>query len=217
VSVFHKPGASATDRERLTVETSGHVDQHRVAQGHRPRYRIDRVRLTTSLPDHGIAGGCGSCYAILTAQLETTTTTRPHPTAAWTHAAATGTHAATSGRWFGGQCHTTRLGALLHLLMMFLAELLSFLRSLRGPHFGAICHLLLLRHELAAIDLLLLLNLSLFLGRLRIGCQCVPGRRVDRCQWPEESERLLSVRSGLWRSASAVTGLAGRLWFGSGH
>ena len=40
---------------------------------------------------------------------------------------------------------------------------------------------------------------------------------VDHCQWPEESERLLSVRSGLWRSASAVTGLAGRLWFGSGH
>jgi len=38
-----------------------------------------------------------------------------------------------------------------------------------------------------------------------------------RCQWPEESERLLSVRSGLWRSASAVTGLADRLWFGSGH
>ncbi len=40
---------------------------------------------------------------------------------------------------------------------------------------------------------------------------------VDCCQWPEESERLLSVRSDLWRSASAVTGLAGRLWFGSGH
>jgi hypothetical protein len=69
------------------------------------------------------------------------------------------------------------LGALLHLLMMLRAELLSFLGSFRGPHLGAICHLLVLRHELAAIDLFLGLNLSLFLGRLRIGCQCVPGRQ----------------------------------------
>ncbi len=138
MSAFRIPGACAANRERLTVETSGHVGQHRAAHGHRPSYRIDRVRLTTSLLDHGIAaGGCGSCYVILTAWLETTTTTRPHA-AAGTHATAAWAHAATSGRRFGGQCHTTRLGALLHLLL--------------------------LRHELAAIDLFLFLFLFLNLG-----------------------------------------------------
>jgi len=90
--------------------------------------------------------------------------TRPHAAASGPHSTTTGTYTAPSNDRLVGQYHATRLGSLFHLLVMFLADLLSLLSGFRGAHFGVIFGALLLRHKLAYIDLLLLLCLSLYLG-----------------------------------------------------
>ena len=105
----------------------------------------------------------------------TATATRPH--------AAARTHATTYSRWLFGQGYTTLRSPLFHALMMFLAYLFSFLGSFRIAHFGAIFGVLLLRHQLAAIDLLLLLCFGLFLGLSLVSRQREPyGQRQGSCQ-----------------------------------
>jgi hypothetical protein len=85
--------------------------------------------------------------------------------------------------WLVGQGHTTLLGSLFHALVMFLADLLSLLGSFCSAHFGAVFGALLSRHQLAAIDLLLLLCLGLSLGWCLVSRQREPcGQRHGSCQ-----------------------------------
>ena len=87
-----------------------------------------------------------------------TTTTRSHTATTGTHTATTGTHTTPSTRWLVGQCYTALLGSLLYLLVMLLSDLLSFLGGFCGTHFCVILSSFLLRHELAAVDLFVLVG-----------------------------------------------------------
>jgi hypothetical protein len=62
--------------------------------------------------------------------------TKPHAAASGSHSTTIGTYTAPSNDRLVGQCHTTRLGSLFHLLVMFLSDLLSLLSGFRGAHFG---------------------------------------------------------------------------------
>lgn len=77
-----------------------------------------------------------------------------------THTATTGTHTAPSTRCLVGQCCTALIGSLLHLLVMLLSDLLLFLGSFCGTHFCVILSSLLLRHELATVDLSVLISVE---------------------------------------------------------
>ncbi|MBW2248204.1 MAG: hypothetical protein JRF62_13660 [Deltaproteobacteria bacterium] len=90
----------------------------------------------------------------------------PHATPTRSHLSTTGTHASPSGGRLLGQGYTTLSSALFHALMMFLAHLFLFLGSFCSAHFGTIFRTLLLSHELATVDLLLLLFLNAFLSAL---------------------------------------------------
>ena len=79
---------------------------------------------------------------------------KPHSATAWAHAPAHSTC-----RRFIRQRNTAFLGANLHLLVMFLAELLAFLDGFRGTHAGAILVALLLGHQLRAVNMIFILVL----------------------------------------------------------
>jgi hypothetical protein len=105
------------------------------------------------------------------------TTLGSHASSTGSHLSTTGTHATPSGGWFLGQGYTTLSSPLFHALMVFLADLFSFLGSFRSVHFGTIFRTLLPSHELATINLLLLLFLNAFLSALLISCQCDSSRQ----------------------------------------
>lgn len=105
-------------------------------------------------------------------------------TAASSHAtaqpnSATRSHTATPDRRLLRQRHATLLRTLLHLLVMLVASFFSCLNSLRRTNSCVIFRALLRRHELTAVDLLLLLCLNPFLGLQGVSCKCVPGRQCQ--------------------------------------
>ena len=57
--------------------------------------------------------------------------TKPHAAASGSHSITTETYTAPSNDRLVGQCHTMRLGSLFHLLVMFLADLLSLFSGFR--------------------------------------------------------------------------------------
>src|SRR4030066_270533 len=85
--------------------------------------------------------------------------TRPHTGA---HVLAR-SHAASAGRRFIRQGHAAFLGADLHPLVMFRADLLALLLGLGSAHAVAILIALLLGHHLRTVDLVLVADLILCL------------------------------------------------------
>ena len=88
--------------------------------------------------------------------------TGAHATTPGTHAA-TGTHTS-APRWrFIRQGNAALLGTHLHLLVMFGADSFTLFLGFCRAHFGAVSRALLLRHQLRAVYLLLVLSTNLVL------------------------------------------------------
>jgi hypothetical protein len=82
------------------------------------------------------------------------------PAAARSHAATARSHA-TPAHWrLVGKCYSFRFGALLHFLVMFQTVRLALLVGIEGAHPVAMLGALLFRHQLTAVNLLLITQLS---------------------------------------------------------
>ncbi len=123
------------------IANSGTASQTRIEKG-APRW--ERA-LVQNAPPGSAAATAGSHPA---SRPHHATSAGPHPAAA--------SHAAPHGRLIGKR-HATFLGSHFHFLVMFIADLLALLDRLGSAHPGTVFGAFLPRHQLAAIDAVLIL------------------------------------------------------------
>jgi hypothetical protein len=118
----------------------------------------------------GRSAGITSIYSVAPSGAAAHSTTGAHATTTGAHATTTGAHAATPGthapasRWrLIRQGNAALLGPRLHLLVVFGADSFTLFLGFCRAHFGAVSRAFLLRHQLRAVYLLLVLSTNLVL------------------------------------------------------